>query len=526
MTEARGPHGAPLELLLEGGERVTAHRPWPRAWVSDAAWRRAGALLAEGELTLLALWGEAEAVHVALLDERGGAVAVLSLACPDGRYPSIGASCAAAIRLERAVQDLCGLRAEGLPDPRPWLDHGRWEVEAPLGRRGRPAAGPPALGDRERDRPVPGTYRFLPVEGEGMHEIPVGPVHAGIIEPGHFRFTASGEAVVRLEERLGYVHKGIESLMAGASLADAARIAGHVSGDSTVAYSIAFARAVEAALGWGVPPRAVWLRALMAELERMASHIGDIGAICNDAAFTILHANCAMLRERILRANEACFGHRLLMDRVVPGGTSVDLSAEGGRTLEHLAEAVLAGFTELVDVYDNSPSMLERSVGTGVLRAELARKFGCGGYVGRASLRAFDVREALAYPPYDRLAFAVPVLNSGDVNARVWVRIKEVGQSLGLIEQILGGLPDGGVTASQGPSPADSSEGVALVEGFRGDVFAWVRVAPDGTVGRCHLRDPSWFQWPLLEAAIEGNIVADFPLCNKSFNCSYSGHDL
>jgi Ni,Fe-hydrogenase III large subunit len=169
--------------------------------------------------------------------------------------------------------------------------------------------------------------------------------------------------------------------------------------------------------------------------------------------------------------------------------------------------------------------MLERAVGTGILKPELARRFGCGGYVGRASLRGFDARKAPGYPPYDRLTFDVPVLNSGDVNARVWVRIKEVEQSLALIEQVLDGLPEGPVYAALPALPA-GAEGMALVEGFRGDVLAWLRLGADGTLARCHLRDPSWFQWPLLEAVIEDNIVADFPLCNKSFNCSYSGHDL
>jgi Ni,Fe-hydrogenase III large subunit len=253
--------------------------------------------------------------------------------------------------------------------------------------------------------------------------------------------------------------------------------------------------------------------------------MGDIGAICNDAAFSILHANFAMLREQIIRANYACFGHRLLMDRVVPGGVSVDLSPEGSAALRELIPLLRARFDELVDIYDNSPSMLERAVGTGILKASLARSFGCGGFIGRASLRAFDARRAVAYPPYGDLDFEVPVLNSGDVNARVWVRIKEVQQSLGLVEQILERLPAGEVL-EPAPDAADAVEGAALVEGFRGDVFAWLRIEPGGVVARCHLRDPSWFQWPLLEAAIEGNIVADFPLCNKSFNCSYSGHDL
>jgi Ni,Fe-hydrogenase III large subunit len=530
MSTDRDVPEAPLALLLGQSEPVAAHRPWPRHRVSDETWKRASDALGSGELTLLALWGDTDAVHLALLDEARAEIAVVTRESPDGRYPSIAASCPAAARLERAIRDLWGLEAEGAEDDRPWLDHGRWGTRAPLasGHAPRAAAARLPAGTAELSGGDSGAagYPFLTAEGDGLHQIPVGPVHAGIIEPGHFRFTANGEAVVRLEERLGYVHKGVESLMAGASLSDAAHLAGHVSGDSTVAYALAFARAVEAALGWEVPARAVWLRALLAELERLANHMGDIGAICNDAAFTIVHANCAMLREQIIRANEACFGHRLLMDRVVPGGMAVDLGTDGARALRDLVRLVRPRFDELVDVYDNSPSMLERAVGTGILRPSLARSFGCGGYVGRASLRAFDARRSVGYPPYGELTFDVPVLNSGDVNARVWVRIKEVQESLRLVEQILDRMPEGEVRGAVTPKLPTAAEGAALVEGFRGDVFAWIRIGATGDVERCHLRDPSWFQWPLLEAAIEGNIVADFPLCNKSFNCSYSGHDL
>jgi Ni,Fe-hydrogenase III large subunit len=515
MTGARTPGSSALDGLMRAGGAVAAHRPWPRCVIDEQGWRRAGELLAAGELTLLAMWGEGGAVHMAVLDEEAGTIAVLTLRCPAGRYPSIGAEHPPAIRLERAIRDLWGLEAEGAGDDRPWLDHGRWEVRSPLGARI----------SRAHD-PAPDDYDFLPVDGEGLHQIPVGPVHAGIIEPGHFRFTANGEAVVRLEERLGYVHKGVESLFTGASIPAAARLAGHVSGDSTVAYAIGFARAVESALEWQVPARAVWLRGLLAELERMANHMGDIGAICNDASFAIMHANFAMLRERILRINALNFGHRLLMDCVVPGGMAVDLTPEAACAIGELVSLVAVRFAELVDVYDNSPSMLERAVGTGILRPQLALQFGCGGYIGRASTRRFDARTSVGYPPYDVLAFGVPVLNSGDVNARVWVRIKEVQQSIQLIEQLLGLLPEGAIQEPMPAAPSASAEGAALVEGFRGDVFVWVRIGRDGNVERCHLRDPSWFQWPLLEAAVEGNIVADFPLCNKSFNCSYSGHDL
>jgi Ni,Fe-hydrogenase III large subunit len=237
-----------------------------------------------------------------------------------------------------------------------------------------------------------------------------------------------------------------------------------------------------------------------------------------------MHAHCSILRERILRAADACFGHRLMMDRIIPGGVARDIAADGGTHVKDTLAEIRWRLPRLIELYDNTASLQDRTVKTGVVSTELVHQFGSGGYVGRASGRAFDARKAHAYPPYNRLEFEVPVLTAGDVNARVWVRIREVEQSLALVEQILARLPDGAVAAPI-TAAGGISEGSGLAEGFRGDVLAWLRL--DGLrVARCHLRDPSWFQWPLLEAAIENNIVADFPLCNKSFNCSYSGHDL
>jgi len=458
----------------------------PQAWITTAE------ALAEGRLTLVSLWGETDRVHMAVLDE-ANALHHLSLACPFGRYPSVGKVHAPAIRLERAAADLFGLQPEGLPDTRPWLRHDS-------------------------------VYAFLPVTGEHLHVVPVGPVHAGIIEPGHFRFTCDGETVVRLEVRLGYAHKGVEHLMAGATLEHGARLAGRVSGDSSVAYALAFAQAAEAALGVEPPPRAVFLRALMAEMERLANHLGDVGAICNDAAFAIMLAHCSVLREAVLHEAATRFGHRLMMDRVIPGGVTVDLDAAGSAGITALVQEIRQRFRPLVALYDKTASIQDRTLGTGILAPALAARFGAGGFVGRASGRTFDARRARPYAPYDRLDFEVPVLTQGDVHARLWIRVLEVEQSLRLIEQSLARLPAGPISASL-PTPL-GGEGAALVEGFRGDVFVWLRVDATGRIGRCHLRDPSWFQWPLLEAAIEGNIIADFPLCNKSFNCAYSGVDL
>jgi Ni,Fe-hydrogenase III large subunit len=497
--------------LFPAARKIEEHRPWPRAVVTEAAWKQAAQRLANGEATLLGLWGDTNAVHIALLAEASSEIAVVTLECPNGKFPSVSTAHPPALRLERAVQSLYGLEAVGLPDGRPWLDLGFWSVTHPLGERA-----------ARRDGRIP--YAFLPVEGESLHQIPVGPVHAGIIEPGHFRFTANGETVVRLEQRLGYTHKGIESLMAGAPLEKAGRLAGRTSGDSTVAYALAFSQAVEAALEIQAPPRASYLRALMAELERLANHLGDIGAICNDASFSIMHAQCSILRERVLRASQTCFGHRLMMDRIIPGGVSDDAGRYDASAVTTLIEQIRTVFPSLIKLYDNTTSLQDRTVTTGIVSLPMVRQFGAGGYVGRASGRAFDARRSIGYAPYDQLEFDVPVLSEGDVNARVWIRIREVEQSLSLIEQIVARMPDGPLQTDV-PATRGQREGLALVEAFRGDVLVWVRLT-DGAVERCHLRDASWFQWPLLEAAIEGNIVADFPLCNKSFNCSYSGHDL
>jgi len=498
-----------LAYLAAGAEM--AQRPWPRYRLSRDQWQDLILHLAVADWTLLALWGEPTIVYATFYDSAAAAIGVASLDCPDGHFPSLSGVRPSAIRLERAAQDLYGLTADGLTDVRPWLDHGQWRHAQS------PPAGAPAAQRAAND------YHFLPVEGEGIHQIPVGPVHAGIIEPGGFRFHCNGEAVVRLEQRLGYTHKGTESLMVGKLPEEAAQFAARLSGDSTVACSLAFAQAAEWATGTTVPPRAVYLRALMGELERVANHFGDIGAICNDAAFAFMLAHFSVLREEVLRIAESCFDHRLMMDRVVPGGVTQDLNPIGEARLRAFMPDARDRLSALLAVYDNKPSLLDRTFGTGIVSAALARQFGAGGYVGRASGRDIDARRDPGYPPYDELVLSVPVLPGGDVNSRLMVRAREVEASLSLIEQILDRLPGGSLRV---PIGRRAGEGIGLVEGFRGDYLAWVSLTETGAVRRAHLRDPSWFQWPLLEAAIENNIVADFPLCNKSFNCSYSGHDL
>ncbi|MCW5746009.1 MAG: nickel-dependent hydrogenase large subunit [Alphaproteobacteria bacterium] len=504
----------PLHAALAAfGHIVDGHRPWPRYVLDVAGWGQLVDALGVRRWPLLGLWADGRTVHVALEDHSAAEFAVASLETRDATYHSLGAARPAAIRMERAIRDLAGLNAVGGVDDRPWLDHGQWRITTPLD----------AAGVRPAVRRAATDYRFLPVEGEGLHQIPVGPVHAGIIEPGHFRFHANGETLVRLEARLGYVHKGTEALMQGKSVADAARLAGRISGDSTVAHALAFCRAVEAATGVDIPARAHWVRAVMAEWERTANHLGDIGAICNDAAFAFIQAHCTVLRERVLQACAKAFGHRLMMDLVVPGGVAVDLAPEQAAAFAGLAVDLLPPFEDMCRIYDSKGSLLDRTVTTGITpRAEIER-FWPPGHVGRAAGAGRDARLVPGYPPYTELSFAVPRFTAGDVDARVRVRMEEVRQSVRMIQRMLVAMPDGPLRVDV---PAAPGEGMSLVEAFRGEVLGWVRLAADGTVARYHARDASWLQWPLLETAVYDNIVADFPLCNKSFNCSYSGHDL
>lgn len=509
MTAMMGRTG--LLDFLSIGRPVAGHHPWPRYQLDTKGWRLLEDRLSSTDWTLMAEWAEPSEIHAAFRDEETGEIAVASHACLNQRFISLAAPRPGAIRMERAIQDLFGLTAVGLPDSRPWLDHHHWPVRAPLGT------------PRENARADRPPYPFLPAEGEDLHQIPVGPVHAGIIEPGHFRFHAQGETVVRLEARLGYVHRGVEGLMAGRPVTEAARLAARVSGDSTVAYSLAFAHAVEAALGIEAPPRARYLRALMAETERLANHLGDIGGICNDAAFSLMLAHMGTLREYLLAASFTAFGHRLMMDKVIPGGVAADLTMPGRLAIARALHEIRKGLKRAATLYDATPALLDRTIGTGVVATALVHRFGASGVIGRASGRGHDARKSPGYPPYDDLDFPVPIQPEGDVNARIQIRFAEARASLALIEQILTQIPEGPLVTAL---PFRAGEGMAVVEGFRGEIVLWLRLSETGRVVRCHPHDPSVFQWPLLEAAIEGNIVADFPLCNKSFNCSYAGHDL
>ncbi len=426
----------------------------------------------------------------------------------------------AADRPERHIRDLLGIDFSGHPDARRWTRHQAWtDGEYPL-RRDFPAAGrPPAqtLADLQ--------YSFLLAEGSGVYEIPVGPVHAGIIEPGHFRFQAVGETVLRLEERLGYTHKGIEKIAEGRDADGLARLAARVSGDSTVAHAWAACLAMEQAAGLQAPPRAVWLRALMCERERVANHVGDMGAMLNDIGFAFGSFQFSRLRETWQRVSREAFGHRFMMDCVVPGGVATDLAERFSAVMLAEVSALRTQIGKLMTIINDLPSVADRVRGAGILKPEYAKALGCMGYVGRASGVDFDVRRDAPYPPYEALTVTVPLHHFGDVNARAHTRLEEITAAFDLIEALLAGLPAGPIRVGWQP-PAAGAEGLGLIEGWRGEILSYVRFGEDGRIARFFPRDPSWTTWPALELLMHDNIVPDFPICNKSVNGSYSGHDL
>ena len=492
--------------------------------VDPEDWARAGAVAAAFGCRWAAFWadlqGDTLLVRSAL--EKGGGHLVLETRVPltSPRLASLTPQFPAADRPERHAHDLLGLELVDHPQPHRWTRHQAWpETRYPL----RPDDFPPSEKPPGATPPDP-DYPFARVDGSGVFEIPVGPVHAGIIEPGHFRFHAVGEEVLRLEERLGYVHKGIEKLAVGRDAEGLARLAGRVSGDSTVAHTWAACQALERAVGCTVPPRALHLRAVLAERERVANHLGDIGAICNDVAFAFALAQLGRLREVWQRRNHQCFGHRMLMDVVVPGGVRGDIGVGGQGNLRADHRSLREEVEVLFDLLEDNPSLMDRLVTTGRLDPETAGRMGAVGYVGRASGQAFDARRDSPYPPYDGLQVRVPVFSEGDVAARMRVRMEEVRVSLDLMDELLETLPPG---ATRAPWPVGAGgEGLGVVEGWRGEVLTYVRLDATGRVARFFPRDPSWLTWPALEQLILGNIVPDFPVCNKSVNGSYSGQDL
>jgi len=487
----------------------------------------AGSVLKKAHALLVAEWatdesafGRGYGVYACFRWAKDCVIVKVGLPADNPSFPTLTTSFAPAFRFERQMHSLMGVVPAGHPDLRPWIAFEDWPAGAFPLRKSFDAAQPLTRGT--------GVYPWIRAEGEGVYEIPVGPVHAGIIEPGHFRFQAVGEDVVNLEERLGYVHKGIEKRFESLSWDQGHRLAGRVSGDTTVAHALGYCTALESMSGGLVPERAHWIRALLLERERIANHCGDLGAIANDAAFAFLWYQMARLKEQLLRTNRASFGHRFMMDCVVPGGVAVDLTAQGRADMERALPVFLEEFERLITIYDDNASLEDRVRETGVLSPKKALDLCVVGIVARASGINHDCRVFHPFPPYDRpeeIELDVPVLVSGDVHARAWVRVLEVRESVRLIRYILERLPEGPIMAPLA-APPPGVAGFAAVEGWRGEIVYWLQSGPGGEVNRCMVRDPSSLNWVGLEQAVPGNIVPDFPLCNKSFNQSYSGNDL
>jgi Ni,Fe-hydrogenase III large subunit/Ni,Fe-hydrogenase III component G len=504
-------------------ERLPGAAPvWVGA-VDSAKWSQIALMAAQAGGRLVAFWGsdrrhanEGFIACAAYANEQGLSCVRLPLA--DGTsYRDIAGFFPAAARMQRATFDLLGIAADGATDTRPWLRHDAWPADYfPLRKESSRHA---------PTRPAPEDYAFVRVAGDGVHEIPVGPIHAGIIEPGHFRFSIVGEKVLRLEERLGYVHKGIEKRFEQLPLGEGYRLAGRVSGDSTVAYAWAYCMALEGASGCTIPPRAAALRGVLLERERIANHLGDLGALGNDAALAFGLAQFSRLREQWLRLNGELFGHRLLMDRIVPGGVAVDLDAQGAVKLLTQCDEIEREVKALKSIYDEHAGLQDRFMTTGRVTRELAMRLGLTGMAARASGLAHDLRVDFPCAPYDTLDVKIAVERSGDVAARVAVRFAEVFESLRLIRLLIAGLPQT-ETRTDIPAPTSERFGIGWVEGWRGEILVALEAGPGQQIRRCHCHDPSWQNWPLLEHAVIGNIVPDFPLINKSFNLSYSGQDL
>ena len=514
------------DLINEQNEQVEllpSNLPCRRFRAGAVDWRRSAAKLRAGGALLLTVWGADDRdsdgryrVFAAFLERDG--IAVLEHAMDAGAnptYPSLAEFFPAAERMERAVFDLLGIRSTH-QDHRGWLRHSGWPKPVfPLRRDADSAA-------HYATEPEP--YAFVQVEGDGVHEIPVGPVHAGIIEPGNFRFSVVGEKVLRLEERLGYTHKGVAKRFESLPLNQGHRLAARISGDSAVAYSWAYCAAFESAAQSACPQRAVRLRALALEQERIANHLGDLGALGNDAGFAFGLTHFSRLKEDLLRVNQFVFGARYLMDFLVPGGVAADLPLDAPQHLLDFYASLEEDVASLCGIYENHAGVQDRFRGTGTLTAATAQTMGALGLAARASGMRQDLRATHPWPPYGEIGIDAIVESVGDVAARVAVRFDEIFASIRFCRALIEKLPNGEIRATV-PGAAPGQLALGVIEGWRGPVAIALETGPHDSIRRCHAHDPSWQNWPLLEHAILGNIVPDFPLINKSFNLSYSGHD-
>jgi Ni,Fe-hydrogenase III large subunit/Ni,Fe-hydrogenase III component G len=486
--------------------------------------RAAGVAEAGGRFVMLvglderSIGGSDLAVEVVMVAPHGGFTrfrAPVPLAA--AAVPSITALIPAAHWDEREARDLLGIVPVGHPDPRRLVLHEAWPRGYHPLRKDVPAGERPPLAERH--------FAPFEVKGEGVYQLPVGPIHAGVIEPGHFRFSAIGERVLHLDARLFFTHRGLEKLAEGRALATAAPLVERACGVCGVTHALAYAQAVEELTGTSVPDRAAWARVILAELERLYNHAGDLGNICAGVGFHAGISRLGWLRERLLRLSEGLTGHRYLAGLVVPGGIASDLDPAALAGLPRALDELGAELASAVRAILRSEGVMARLHGTGVVPNETAALLGALGVAARASGLDLDLRRDRPYAAYGELPVGVVTGVAGDVAARFHVRAQEAAESVRLVRRALDGLPAGPTLVPLHSPPEVGATAVAGVEGPRGASWIWLRAGADGTIDRLRLRSASFANWPVVAAAVPGNLVPDFPLINKSFELCYACTD-